>query len=69
MGCLRYISHPLLIECNLSEVAVSGTLEPEVIPTSHNSGEEVKQSNQGSSSQSDTILERPKELSRSLLVD
>ena len=43
-----------------AEVPVPSTPEPEVVKSSPNSGEEVEQSNQGSSSQSDTILERPR---------
>ena len=43
-----------------AEVPVPSTPEPEVVPPSPNSGVEVEQSDQGSSSQSDTILERPK---------
>ena len=43
-----------------AEVPVPGTLELEVTPTSPNSGEELEQSNQGTSRQFDTILERPR---------
>ena len=45
-----------------AEVPVSSTPEPEVVPSSPNSGEEVEQSNQGLSSQSNTILERPRQV-------
>ncbi|XP_057535284.1 uncharacterized protein LOC130813467 [Amaranthus tricolor] len=43
-----------------AKLLVSGTPEPEVTPISPNSGEEVEQFSQRSSSQSDTILERPR---------
>ena len=43
-----------------AEVPVPSTPEPEVVPSPPNSGEEVEQSNQGSSSQSDTIPEKPR---------
>ena len=43
------------------------TPEPKVVPSSPNYGEKVKQSNKGSSSQSDTILERPKRVIRTML--
>ena len=47
-----------------AEVPMSGTLEIEVTSTSPNSGEEVEQSNQESSCQSDTILERLRQVSK-----
>ena len=43
-----------------AKVLVLGTPESKIVPSSPNSGEEVEQSNQGLSCQSDTILERPK---------
>ena len=66
MGCLRYTSHPLLIylKCNLLMMMLrfqcQVLLKLRLFLLLLTLGEEVEQSKQGLSSQSDTILKRPR---------